>query len=86
MLTSAYQRSVEMAKPDLSEFILPRKCVIGELSLSKEQWEKLNFALEQPNRDIQTTTIMDVLSNWGHPVKRTSLSAHRRGQCRCENK
>lgn len=72
-----------MAKPDLSEFFRVKKCVIGELSLSKEQWEKLNNAMSMPNKDVPTTVVMEVLETWGFPVKRTALVQHRRSQCCC---
>jgi hypothetical protein len=71
-------------KIDLSEFYKPKKCSIGSLTLSKEQWEKLNYALSRPNKEIQTATIMVVLEEWGFPVKRTTLGEHRRGTCCCE--
>jgi hypothetical protein len=72
-----------MSKVDLSEFYSAKKCAIGSLPLSEEQWAKINTVLKMPNKEVQTATIMEVLDKWGFPVKRTTLSEHRRGLCCC---
>jgi hypothetical protein len=69
---------------DLSEFRRTKKCIIGLLALSEEQWKKLNAAFSYPVEEIPTTEIMRVLGTWGFKVKRTALSEHRRGVCCCE--
>ena len=73
-----------MSKIDLSEFYSTKKCAIGALALSNEQWEKINIVLKKSNQEVQTATIMEVLDKWGFSVKRTTLSEHRRGLCCCE--
>jgi len=74
-----------MVKPDLSEFVRVKKCVVGSLELSEEQREKFEYAMKQPNSLIMTSDIEKVLKNWGFSIKRTSLSVHRRGACCCKN-
>lgn len=73
-----------MAKVDISEFRRVKKCIIGNLALSEEQWKKLNAALSYPSEEIPTTEIMRVLGEWGFKVKRTALGDHRREVCCCE--
>lgn len=74
-----------MANPDLSEFIVAKKCVVGALAFDKEQREKFDAACAMPTSVIPSTEIMRVLDQWGFKVKKTSLSEHRRGKCRCND-
>jgi hypothetical protein len=73
-----------MSKPDISEFFTIKKCPIGSLPLSEEQRDKINYVLKLSNQEVQTSTIMKVLIDWGFSVKRTTLGEHRRGTCCCE--
>ena len=73
-----------MNKIDISEFRRIKKCSVGSLQLSDEQWKKLNAALAYPIEEIPNVEIIRVLGTWGFKIKRTVLSEHRRGVCCCE--
>jgi hypothetical protein len=73
----------EQSEVDLSEFITETKCPVGRLSLTVLQSEKLAAALFSDPAIISNVAIIRVLANWGHVVKKTAMSEHRKGDCIC---